>query len=69
LQTQTGVYIDSAKSSKGCDSIVTTNLSVDDVLRKTYNVKICKGDSYFAGGKLQTQSGIYSDTTKSDCRL
>lgn len=65
LQTQSGVYIDSAKSSKGCDSITTTNLSVDDVLRKTYNVAICKGDTYLAGGKLQTQSGIYSDTTKS----
>ncbi len=65
LQTQSGVYIDSAKSSKGCDSITTTNLTVDDVLRKTYNINICKGDTYFAGGKLQTQSGTYADTSKS----
>jgi hypothetical protein len=69
LQTQTGVYIDSAKSSKGCDSIVTTNLTVDDVLRKTYNINICKGDTYFAGGKLQTQSGGYIRYNQIVCRL
>lgn len=65
LQTVSGTYIDSAKSAKGCDSIVTTNLTVDPFVPVQYSRTICRGARFFAGGKMQTESGVYTDTTTS----
>ncbi|MES2332871.1 MAG: M43 family zinc metalloprotease [Bacteroidota bacterium] len=63
--TTTGTFIDVYPGANACDSIRTLTLTVNPVIHKTYDVKICKGDSYFAVGKLQTKSGTYIDTTKS----
>src|SRR5439155_8097300 len=46
----------------GCDSVITTNLTVLANTSSTANISICDGQSYFAGGAFQTQSGIYLDT-------
>ncbi|GIV33390.1 MAG: hypothetical protein KatS3mg031_0925 [Chitinophagales bacterium] len=62
LQTESGVYTDTFTSVNGCDSIVVTTLTVLAVSVDTVAVSICEGESYFAGGALQTQSGTYSDT-------
>jgi gliding motility-associated-like protein len=64
MQTQSGVYTDTTLSSAGCDSITITTLNVRPVIRADYNVGICRGESYFAGGQMQTQSGVYTDATK-----
>ncbi len=61
-QTETGTYFDTLTSSNGCDSIVVTELTVLPVASFTQQVSICEGESYFAGGADQTESGTYLDT-------
>lgn len=61
----TGTYVDVYKGVNSCDSIRTLNLTVNPIVNKTYNIQICKGDTYLAAGKLQSQTGKYVDTTKS----
>ncbi|MEJ1238423.1 hypothetical protein WBG78_09850 [Chryseolinea sp. T2] len=65
LQTTSGTYVDRLKSKAGCDSIVTTELTVLQSFASTRDVSICQGQSLFAGGKLQTTSGTYVDRLKS----
>jgi hypothetical protein len=65
LQTTAGVYTDTFSSKLGCDSTVTTNLKILPVFQKTVEASICPGESYFAGGSLQTAAGIYTDTFSS----
>ena len=62
--TKAGTYVDVFKGTNSCDSIRTLNLVVNPVVRRTNTVQICKGDTYFAGGKMQTNSGSYVDTFK-----
>ncbi len=63
FQTESGTYTDSFITQAGCDSIVVTELTVQQVVLTVQNPTICEGDSFFAGGTFQTQSGIYFDTT------
>ena len=62
FQTVGGNYIDTLISGIGCDSIVTTLLTVLPNADSTQNISICDGDSVFAGGAFQTLGGIYTDT-------
>ncbi|MFC2138005.1 T9SS type A sorting domain-containing protein [Bacteroidota bacterium] len=61
-QTSAGIYYDTLINLAGCDSIVTTNLTVNSVSTSTVNKIICEGESYFVGGANQTSSGNYYDT-------
>lgn len=61
-QTSSGTYIDSFLNSFGLDSVIITNLTVLPASRTSLEVIICQGQSYFAGGADQTQSGVYYDT-------
>ncbi len=63
--TQAGTYVDKFTGVNSCDSIRTLILTVNPVYSKTNAVQICKGSSYFAGGKAQTRTGTYYDTLKS----
>jgi gliding motility-associated-like protein len=60
-QTETGMYYDSLLSVLGCDSIIITDLAVNPVFNTLNEVSICEGDSLFAGGGWQTESGTYID--------
>lgn len=60
-QSNSGTYTDTYTSSSGCDSIVTTNLTVNTTSSENQAVTICQGQSYFAGGSQQTTSGTYTD--------
>jgi gliding motility-associated-like protein len=60
-QTVEGVYIDSAQSVGGCDSVHTTNLFVNDVYDITWDTLICEGDSVYCGGDYQKSPGTYYD--------
>ncbi len=46
----------------GCDSIITTTLTVNPVSTTNTNAQICQGDSILVGGAYQTTSGNYNDT-------
>jgi gliding motility-associated-like protein len=60
-----GVYVNKFKTVAGCDSIRTLVLTVNPIVRKTVTAGICRGATYFAGGRLQTTSGTYTDSLKS----
>ncbi len=62
LQNTTGQYFDTLTAANGCDSIVTTNLTILPLAYQTRQITICTGNSFFAGGAVQTQSGTYLDT-------
>jgi len=61
-KTITGIYYDTLSASNSCDSIITTNLSVLQHSYTTIDMEICDGESIYAGGRLQTTTGIYYDT-------
>jgi len=62
--TQTGTYTDSLKTTKNCDSIIITNLTVRPKETKAQTVTICSGNSYTIGTHTYTQAGTYKDTLK-----
>jgi len=61
-QNQAGVYIDSFNSIVGCDSIVTTTLTVNNTYLFTQNSSVCIGDSILFAGNWITSSGTYLDS-------
>ena len=62
FQDQAGTYFDTLLTLGNCDSVIITNLSVLPEASATFNVSICEGESHFAGGALQTNTGTYYDT-------
>lgn len=60
--TSTGNYIDTLISVNGCDSTLTTNLSVLPALISNQNIQICFGDSFTVGTATYTSTGNYIDT-------
>jgi len=60
----TGTYTDTfyAASYLGCDSILTTNLTVNPRALFTRNITLCEPSSYLAGGSLRSSSGTFYDT-------
>jgi len=60
----TGVYIDSLNTQYGCDSVVTTNLTVLTISGgiTINNQTICFGDSVSVGNSTYYYDGIYNDT-------
>ena len=60
----TGIYTDSLYTQYGCDSIVTTNLTVLSISggNTVNNQIICMGDSIFVGLSVYYNDGVYYDT-------
>lgn len=54
-------YIDTLTAANGCDSIVTTNLSVNPNSINTINITINQGDTLKVGNSIYTASGTYID--------
>ena len=70
FQTIAGVYNDTLKTIKGCDSILVTTLAIIPISTSNLTASICQGDSILLGGFFQTIAGIYKDTisgTASGC--
>ena len=61
FQTANGVYVDTLISVSGCDSILTTTLTVNDVNNLSDTITVCYGDSSFIAGAYRTISGVYID--------
>ncbi|MES2774161.1 MAG: PKD domain-containing protein [Bacteroidota bacterium] len=64
--TLAGIYKDSLKYSRGCDSIITTvTLGVDTIKRINNITSICAGQTYILpSGRVVTTPGIYNDTAR-----
>lgn len=63
LQTTAGTYVTLLATVNGCDSTVTTNLTVNPVYASTQTPSICDGDTYtLPSGQNVTVSSIYTDT-------
>lgn len=60
--TNAGTYANTYLGSNGCDSTRTLHLVVNPKKYKNLNVSLCESSSFFAGGMMQTTSGIYKDT-------
>lgn len=69
FQTNSGVYTDSFTTINGCDSVITTTLTVNPTIVTPVNAAICQGDSILLGGTFQTVAGTYYDslTTSLGC--
>lgn len=61
-ETQTGTYVFEHVTYKGCDSIVTLNLTIGEVYDIEIFDTICDGDSYMWDGIKYTQTGDYTQT-------
>ncbi len=57
----TGTYTDTCTSVGGCDSIVTTNLTVRPENKFTQDVTLCAGQSITVCGNTHSTSGTYTD--------
>ncbi|HLU86350.1 MAG TPA: T9SS type A sorting domain-containing protein, partial [Taishania sp.] len=57
-----GTYTDTLQTAFGCDSIVTTNLTVLPSLASTSNISLCDGSTYNVGSSVYSTPGTYVDT-------
>ncbi len=62
LVTLAGSYPETFQTVNGCDSTITTVLTVNPSPVITIPVSICLGQSYLAQGAAQNMAGLYSDT-------
>ncbi|MCK6640308.1 MAG: T9SS type A sorting domain-containing protein [Bacteroidia bacterium] len=60
--TATGIYMDTLAAVNGCDSLVTTDLTVTLPDSSAQAVTVCNGGSYSIGANTYTASGVYADT-------
>jgi len=60
--SSSGSYRDTFVSYLACDSILTTNLTINPISRTTINVTICYDQFYFVQGANRNISGAYYDT-------
>jgi hypothetical protein len=63
--TSTGIYNDILTSFNGCDSTVTTDLTVLDSIYSVQSLTICYGDTIHIGSNSYYTTGIYSDILSS----
>ena len=61
-QNTAGVYTDLVSVNDGCDSLITTTLTISPPVFNTDAVTFCQGDSLFVGGGWQFNTGSYADT-------
>ncbi len=61
-----GIYIDTLRTSSGCDSLISTiTLSIDTVAKASHIVSICEGQKYtMPSGLIIDKQGTYTDTLK-----
>ncbi|MBL4705833.1 MAG: gliding motility-associated C-terminal domain-containing protein, partial [Flavobacteriales bacterium] len=57
-----GTYLDTLISSFGCDSVISTTLTILPVYLTPLTASICQGDSILLGGNWQNAFGTYLDT-------
>jgi len=61
-----GLYYDSLKTTKGCDSVILSNLVVNPTYLITKSIKVCPGQKAFIAGMLRDSAGIYYEPLKTN---
>ncbi|MEE2931384.1 MAG: S8 family serine peptidase [Bacteroidota bacterium] len=61
IYTSSGIYTDTTSNFLGCDSIITTNLTVLSQNLNNNNRIICDGDSIVVGSNIYSLTGVYTD--------
>ena len=59
--TSTGIFTDLLTSYTGCDSTVTTNLTVSPAITGSLTTTVCAGTSITVGSNTYTSTGVYTD--------
>ncbi len=62
LHSVSGIYNDTLPNHVGCDSIITTNLTVRPISVKNLNANLCIGGTYTVGNHTYSIAGTYHDT-------
>lgn len=62
--TQQGTYKDTLKTNFGCDSIVTSNITIAALQTVNKDTSICSDQKLVIGTHIYTTNGIYKDTIK-----
>jgi gliding motility-associated-like protein len=62
--TTAGIYIDTLQSVSGCDSIITTNLTVNPTVLNPITKSICEGEIFAVGINEYSTPGNYIDVLK-----
>lgn len=62
LWSASGLYMDTIKNSKGCDSILTINLKINQKKLNSIDVNSCNSYSSPSGKYTWNSSGVYKDT-------
>lgn len=58
-----GTYVDTLSTINGCDSVITTNLTVNPTYAYSVSQTICPSDLYvLPGGNVVNTTGVYVDT-------
>ena len=65
IYSNTGLYYDTLVNRYGCDSIITTNLTVNPTYYHQQLFRACMGDSINVGNNYYTSSGTYIDSLNS----
>ncbi len=60
--TNAGTYVDTLAGVTSCDSIITTNLTVNPLLTRTQNINLCYGQAIVVGSNVYNTAGTYIDT-------
>ena len=60
--TSSGVYVDTLSGGFGCDSIVTTHLTVGNPLTSSQTMTLCAGDSLTVGASVYHSTGTFVNT-------
>jgi hypothetical protein len=59
--TTTGVFTDVLTAANGCDSTVTTNLTVSSAIVGSQTMTVCTGGSVTVGTTTHTTTGVFTD--------
>ncbi|MFK8009739.1 MAG: hypothetical protein AB8H03_25520, partial [Saprospiraceae bacterium] len=60
--TMTGIFVTNMISIYGCDSIITLDLTVNEIYNQNVVDEICEGSSYEVGDSTYTTTGTYTTT-------
>lgn len=69
LLTESGIYYDSLRTEKGCDSVYLLDLQVHPSYSRTIDTVICRGNQYIGEGFAEAEAGQYEQhlTTQQGC--